>query len=50
MLENVQVNYFEGQRYDDWPLDVVVKMDRLYCLREKESGYKALSIYNMTWE
>jgi hypothetical protein len=50
MLDNVQVNYFEGQRYDDLPLHVVVKSNRLYCLREKDTGFKALTVYKMTWE
>ena len=26
------------------------KNNRLYCLREKESGYKELVVYKMTWE
>jgi hypothetical protein len=26
------------------------KNRRLYCLREKESGYKELVVYNMRWE
>ena len=32
------------------PLDVVSKNNRLYCLREKESGYKELVVYKMRWE
>ena len=32
------------------PLDVVAKNNRLYYLREKESGYKKLVVYKMTWE
>lgn len=32
------------------PLDVVAKNNRLYCLREKENGYKELVVYKMTWE
>ncbi len=32
------------------PLDVVAKNNRLYCLREKESGYKELVVYNARWE
>lgn len=27
-----------------------VKQDRLYCLNEKESGYKELVVYKMKWE
>jgi hypothetical protein len=29
--------------------DAVVKNGRLYCLEEKESGYKALAVYKMVW-
>jgi len=32
------------------PLDVVSKNNRIYCLREKESGYKELVVYKMRWE
>lgn len=32
------------------PLDIVAKNDCLYCMREKESGYKELVVYKMTWE
>ncbi len=32
------------------PLNVVAKSDRLYCLREKENGYKELVVYKMRWE
>ncbi|MGD8535924.1 MAG: 6-bladed beta-propeller [Candidatus Aminicenantes bacterium] len=32
------------------PLDVVAKNNRIYCLREKESGYKELVVYKMRWE
>lgn len=32
------------------PLDVVAKNSRIYCLREKESGYKELVVYKMRWE
>jgi len=31
-------------------LDVVAKNNRLYYLREKESGYKELVVYKMRWE
>ena len=33
-----------------YPLTVRVKKNRLYCLREKESGYKELVVYKMKWE
>ncbi len=32
------------------PLPVKSKNNRLYCLREKESGYKELVVYKMRWE
>jgi hypothetical protein len=32
------------------PLDTIAKGGRLYCLREKESGYKELVVYKMNWE
>ena len=32
------------------PLDMVAKNNRLYCLREKESGFKELVVYKMRWE
>ena len=32
------------------PLDVVAINNRLYCLREKESGFKELVVYQMRWE
>ncbi|MDH4270540.1 MAG: 6-bladed beta-propeller [Candidatus Aminicenantes bacterium] len=48
-LDNVKVNYYEGKRYDDRALRVMARGDRLYCLREKDSGYVALTIYKMKW-
>ena len=30
-------------------LSAVVKKDHLYCLQEKESGFKKLVIYKMNW-
>lgn len=32
------------------PLNVVAKNKRIYCLTEKESGYKKLIVYKMIWE
>ncbi len=40
------LEYFGGEG----PLDVRAKADRLYCIREKESGYKELVVYKMRWE
>lgn len=31
-------------------MDIIAKSDRLYCLREKESGYKELMVYKMRWK
>ena len=32
------------------PLNVVAKNDRIYCLREKENGFKELVVYRMQWK
>jgi hypothetical protein len=32
------------------PLFAMAKGDWLYCVREKESGFKELVVYKMTWE
>ncbi len=32
------------------PLDVVAKNGRIYCIREKENGYKELVVYRMSWK
>lgn len=32
------------------PLYVVAKNNRLYCVREKESGYMELVVYKTKWE
>ena len=48
-LDNVQVNEIEGRRYNDLPLGVKTQGDRLYCLREKDSGYIVLTVYRMKW-
>lgn len=48
-LDNVQVKYFEGQRYYELALLVEVNGDRLYCLREKDSGFIVLTVYRMIW-
>ncbi len=37
-----------GGRYGSLP--VKVKNNLLYCLNEKESGYKELVVYEMKWE
>ena len=49
LFDNVQINYSQGQRSNDEPVDVTVKGDRLYSLREKDSGFKVLTVYKMTW-
>jgi len=33
-----------------YPFTVKAKNKRLYCLRKKESGFKELIVYKMTWE
>ncbi|MEW5900702.1 MAG: 6-bladed beta-propeller [Acidobacteriota bacterium] len=30
-------------------LDIIAKRGRLYCLREKDSGYKELAVFRMSW-
>jgi hypothetical protein len=41
-------NLFEpGNPIDSW---AVMKHDRFYCLREKESGFKELVVYITKWE
>ena len=37
-------NVFGGQ------LVVIAKQNRIYCIQQKESGYKELVVYNMRWE
>jgi len=32
------------------PLSVVSRNNRIYCLREKESGFKELIVFKMNWE
>ena len=36
-----------GAPLDSW---VTVKKDRFYTLRMKDSGYKELVVYNISWE
>lgn len=50
LLDNVHVIYTRGERYYDEPLRAVVKGDRLYSLREKDSGFMLLTIFKMTWK
>lgn len=40
------LEYFGGEG----PLDVQATNDRLYCISEKEDGYKELVVYRMIWE
>lgn len=34
----------------DSPLYAMAKKGRLYCIHQKESGFKELVVYNMSWE
>ncbi len=44
-------NYgFSGYLGTDGPLEVKAKNNRIYCLRENESGYHELVVYKMKWE
>ena len=46
-IGKVNLNNYRG-KYSGFP--VKVKNNRIYCLREKESGYKELAVYKMKWE
>lgn len=35
---------------NNWDMQAKAKKGRLYCVREKESGYKELVVYRMNWE
>lgn len=35
---------------NNWDMQARAKKGRLYCVREKESGYKELVVYRMKWE
>ncbi len=50
LLDNVQITYFEGQEFRAEPTGVMVKDDRLYCLREKDNGFMTLTAYKMKWK
>jgi hypothetical protein len=36
-----------GGQFDSW---ASMKKNRFYCIREKESGYKELVVYEVIWE
>jgi hypothetical protein len=36
--------------HDESGVYATVKDDRFYCLKEKESGYKELVVYQIVWE
>ncbi len=44
-LENISI-----QDMRELPLNVMALNGRIYCLREKENGYKELVVYRMRWE
>ena len=44
-LENISI-----QDLREYPLNVMTLNGRLYCLREKDNGYKELVVYKMIWE
>jgi hypothetical protein len=44
-------NYYHQQDYrEEEPLEIRAINNLLYCLREKENGYKELVVYRMKWE
>ena len=49
MSLNIHVNmdaFTQAPRFDAW---TAMKNNRLYCLREKETGYLQLVVYRVTW-
>ncbi len=49
-LGNFSMAYYKGKPLGGLALDVRARDNRLYCLREKESGYKELVVYKTKWE
>ncbi len=49
-LGNFSMEYYKGKPLGGLALDVRARDNRLYCLREKESGYKELVVYKTRWE
>ena len=43
-------NYGKYSPLQEGQLEAAAKNNRLYCIREKESGYKELVVYKMRWE
>jgi len=43
-------NYGDWDRIVRSQLVVIAKQNRLYCIQQKESGYKELLVYNMRWK
>ncbi len=50
LFDNVQVVFSKGERYYDESLNVIVKGNRLYALREKDSGFMTLTAFKMKWK
>jgi hypothetical protein len=42
-------NYSVVEKYYTEPVKAVVREDRLYSLREKDNGFRVLSVYKMIW-
>lgn len=51
-IERKAIGYFDLIKfiYVNEPLDIIAKNNRLYCMREKESGFEELLVYEMRWE
>ncbi len=43
-------NFSRQSAYKWYPLTAMAKRNRIYCLGEKETGYKELVVYKMKWE
>ena len=52
LIEQKAMGYFDLIKYFYFwdPFDIIAKNSRLYCIKEKESGFKELLVYQMRWE
>lgn len=49
-IGKVSIERYGNLHHSLYPLRAIAKNNRLYCLREKDSGYKELVVYKMNWE
>lgn len=52
LIERKALGYYDLSKfiYLNESLDIMAKDGRLYCMREKESGFEELIVYKMDWE